>query len=169
MKVKRTCEYCSVSFFKWASELKLRPGRFCSRRCDLAQRSIEWTQHNPNLDRDLTGENNPMFGSRPWNYREDGSPRADGYMRVTVDGKRMLKHRHIMEMKLGRPLSEDEIVHHLDNDNTNNDPDNLTVMSQANHLRLHIKEWDARYGTGWRRGEPYNDSLSAKNMGQCAA
>jgi hypothetical protein len=169
MKIKLICQFCSISFFKWPSYLKNRSGKFCSKRCDLSQRSIEWKQHNPNLDRDLTGENNPMFGSRPWNYREEGAVRADGYMRVTVDGRRILKHRHIMAMKLGRPLNDDEIVHHIDGDNTNNDPENLTVMSQSEHFTLHIKEWDDKHGTGWRRGEPNNNPLSASHVGKLAA
>jgi HNH endonuclease len=32
------------------------------------------------------------------------------------------------------------IVHHLDGDPTNNDPDNLETMTQAEHARLHDPE-----------------------------
>jgi hypothetical protein len=39
---------------------------------------------------------------------------------------------------LGRPLEPGEIVHHIDHDKRNNDPANLQVMTQAEHMRLHL-------------------------------
>jgi len=48
------------------------------------------------------------------------------------------EHRYIIEQSLGRPLSEDEVVHHLDCDKTNNNPENLIVLAnKASHIRLH--------------------------------
>jgi hypothetical protein len=49
-------------------------------------------------------------------------------------------HRVVMEQHLGRPLLSTEIVHHIDNNKWNNDISNLEVMSQADHIRLHIKQ-----------------------------
>jgi len=45
--------------------------------------------------------------------------------------------RLLMEEKLGRPLDQDEIVHHVDGDLQNDTPDNLCIMSSAEHTRLH--------------------------------
>lgn len=54
-------------------------------------------------------------------------------------------HRVVAEEMLGRPLQRNEIVHHIDGNKHNNDPSNLQVMSQADHLRLHHAEmWKAR-------------------------
>jgi hypothetical protein len=47
------------------------------------------------------------------------------------------EHRAVAEQKLGRPLKRGEIVHHIDGDYLNNDPDNLAVMTQADHIRIH--------------------------------
>ena len=47
----------------------------------------------------------------------------------------MAFHRWVAEQKLGRPLSSDEVVHHVDHDKLNNDPDNLVVLSRAEHQR----------------------------------
>ena len=48
------------------------------------------------------------------------------------------EHRVIAERKLGRPLKKGEIVHHIDSNYRNNDPDNLMVLSsQAEHCRIH--------------------------------
>jgi hypothetical protein len=38
---------------------------------------------------------------------------------------------------LGRSLSRFEIVHHRDGNKFNNDPTNLEVIIQSNHIRLH--------------------------------
>jgi len=55
------------------------------------------------------------------------------------------EHRIVAEQMLGRPLKRGEIVHHIDGNRHNNAPDNLQVMSQADHLRLHHAEmWVAR-------------------------
>lgn len=55
------------------------------------------------------------------------------------------EHRVVAEQMLGRPLQRGEIVHHIDGNKHNNAPENLQVMTQADHLRLHHAEmWRAR-------------------------
>lgn len=57
------------------------------------------------------------------------------------------EHRVVAEAMLGRPLKRGEIVHHKDGNRHNNAPDNLEIMSQAEHLRLHHQEMTiARFG-----------------------
>ena len=47
------------------------------------------------------------------------------------------EHRVIMERHLGRPLSSDEVVHHLDYYRDNNKIENLIVLSKEDHRKLH--------------------------------
>jgi len=78
-------------------------------------------------------------------------------LRDTGQGKtyRKLRQRHehrvVAEQKIGRPLQAGEIVHHRDGQIRNNAPDNLEVMTQADHMRLHFPEMlaarKAKYGT----------------------
>jgi hypothetical protein len=42
-----------------------------------------------------------------------------------------------MEEKLGRKLDPHEIVHHLDENKSNNSPENLVVMDRLEHAKLH--------------------------------
>lgn len=47
------------------------------------------------------------------------------------------EHRLVMEKKIGRYLTSGEIVHHKDENKLNNNPDNLEVMSKAEHCKHH--------------------------------
>lgn len=68
---------------------------------------------------------------------------AMGYRRLMVRGRRVLEHRFIMEVALGRPLKNDEYIHHKDGNRLNNSLDNLEIMSPSEHSKLHNK---MRYG-----------------------
>lgn len=61
----------------------------------------------------------------------------DGYLVVGKMQDRMFAHRKVMEEHLGRKLSSNEIVHHIDGDKSNNDISNLMVVSRAEHLNIH--------------------------------
>ena len=54
------------------------------------------------------------------------------------------EHRLIVEKKLGRRLTSDEIVHHIDGNKWNNDPDNLMVMTREEHARAHYDDINRR-------------------------
>ena len=60
--------------------------------------------------------------------------RNKGY--VKLHGRH--EHRVVAEIKHGRRLSSGEIVHHRDENPRNNHPDNLEIMTQAEHARLHM-------------------------------
>lgn len=46
-------------------------------------------------------------------------------------------HRHVASEKLGRWLEPYEHVHHLDGDRSNNNSDNIVVLSASEHARKH--------------------------------
>jgi len=50
------------------------------------------------------------------------------------------QHRVVMEKKLGRKLRKGEVIHHIDNNKKNNDLKNLQVMTQSQHIKLHLKQ-----------------------------
>lgn len=66
-------------------------------------------------------------------YHIDGN----GYVCLYVDGRLMREHRYVMEQHLGRQLSSDEYVHHIDFNRLNNAVTNLCVMERDEHCKLH--------------------------------
>ena len=59
------------------------------------------------------------------------------YPTVKVDGRTKLKHRHVAEQALGRPLLSDEHVHHRNEDPHDPSPENLEVLLAPVHRQHH--------------------------------
>lgn len=49
-------------------------------------------------------------------------------------------HRHVMSMKLGRWISHNEHVHHIDENKDNNLPENLELTDRSNHSKIHNED-----------------------------
>ena len=69
---------------------------------------------------------------------------CQGYIEENVKGhphaKRngwVFQHRLVMESKIGRYLTRNELVHHIDHDKTNNHPDNLMIVCKYTHHKHH--------------------------------
>jgi hypothetical protein len=63
---------------------------------------------------------------------------ASGYVWITLpDGDGMLEHRWVAQQTIGRELRRGEEVHHVNGDRADNRPENLMVLTVAEHRRLH--------------------------------
>lgn len=77
-----------------------------------------------------------------------------GYLCVRISSDEVvLVHRTIIENAIGRELTKDEIVHHIDGNKLNNELNNLVVLSRSDHVKLHsninaklIKEENIYFG-----------------------
>lgn len=65
--------------------------------------------------------------------------RDDGYIMLNLNGVEILEHRYIAEQLLGRPLTDDEITHHINEVRTDNEPANLFICSRPEHVRIHTR------------------------------
>lgn len=69
------------------------------------------------------------------------SQKSSGYRQITRgEHKHRGEHVVIMEQRLGRRLLPDESVHHIDGDPSNNNENNLALMTRSGHARLHRRE-----------------------------
>lgn len=72
---------------------------------------------------------------------------SDGYIKIkcyghprSVRGRDIYEHIIVMEQFLNRFLTDDEVVHHIDGNKTNNILNNLLLMTKKEHHTLHYKE-----------------------------
>jgi hypothetical protein len=61
----------------------------------------------------------------------------DRFMVNRGDGIFTCRARKVMEEHLGRKLERDEVVHHINGDKHDDRIENLVVMSNSEHSRLH--------------------------------
>lgn len=115
----RPCRGCGTVFtprFRWHARQA-----FCTQRC-ATRHAVTSPNHRKNLI--------------AANRRRGDEIRGSGKSAYVKRGGRA-EHRVVMEQELGRALTSDEIVHHIDGNTRNNDPSNLEITTRSEHAKMH--------------------------------
>lgn len=139
------CEYCGEEFYSYPYRHTI--SKYCSRKCyHMATRKTNVFVCLNCGKEVLDAKKGRLFCSTECasKYRASRPRKAtigkSGYRYVWFsDGTGEPEHRYLIEQIIGRKLDKDEIVHHKDEDRSNNSLDNLEVMSRREHSKLHRK------------------------------
>ena len=149
-KIKCTCRNCGVELLRFKSQMPKNGNNYCSLSCSVSYRNRN--EYNPSHFRDLSGEKNPMYkkgylicGEKNGMYGKVGKlnplfkggryVRKDGYVRLNIDGKRILEHRLVLKT-CGKNI-DSLIVHHKNRNKSDNSIENLEILTQSEHIKEH--------------------------------
>jgi hypothetical protein len=152
--IERTCQTCGKTFTRPRDQNDPNPnhGLYCSRACsNLARRQVServcsvcgaaFTCKPAAKKQYCSNTCAGIARSGEHAYNWNGGKMVNvvsGYIYVLVGThKYVLEHRFVMEQHLGRPLTDDEEVHHRNHDRTDNRIENLQLLSHEEHEEVH--------------------------------
>ena len=141
------CLTCGAIFLHYRKDV----ANYCSKPC--CGTAKDWLkQHSANgkgkkrPGKGLAGEKNPAWKGGLTYFKRKGKyqDQAIKYVRCPANMMSMarkdgyvMEHRLVVEAELGRFLSKSEVVHHINENPADNRPENLQVMTKAEHDHLH--------------------------------
>jgi hypothetical protein len=120
------CCVCGAPKLRTVGDISKRKGKLtCSKKCWIKQRS---------------GSGHHAWKEKTEKIRANGKTALKIWMPDHPSAKkgRVYEHRYAMEQKIGRLLTDQEVVHHIDCDPHNNHPSNLSLCNNGTqHLLAH--------------------------------
>lgn len=158
--VPRICATCHAPFEARVDLVSIGRGRFCSKSCQVRD------QHKQGVPLGA------RTGAAHHNWK-GGVSRQHGYVlleqknvpNIRTKQHYVREHDLVVEKIIGRRLKRGEHAHHMDEDKTNNDPLNLALMENGDHVRLHSLINGARQRCDFARVKALQDSIKSVGAG----
>jgi hypothetical protein len=119
LDIKKSCLFCGNEFYTCIKHAERGRGIYCTRLC--ANGGIGKFNAGKIRNSILSKIKNKITSYRKFHGKHE--------------------HRVTMEKHLGRPLFTWEIVHHKDGNKSNNNIDNLELMTQSEHAKEHFTKF----------------------------
>ncbi|MBU2346582.1 MAG: HNH endonuclease, partial [Gammaproteobacteria bacterium] len=135
----KTCQQCGKAF-----QTRKKERKYCSKACygaaNRAENSVHWKGENLTNTCEVCGKTFRCGSTKVAKKRKYCSPECHGkvntssnnptwkggyttktgYHTIRIEGKLQYTHRMIIENHLGRPLKDNEVVHHINGDPSDN-------------------------------------------------
>ena len=140
-KMNLVCDWCGKNYQSYQCG---KYHHFCSIECRrlagklVASSFDEMTRQNARER--ITYYNKNVLNQGEYKVKQADSLRGRGKKRGYIKRNGKHEHRLVVEEMLGRELTSEEIVHHIDGNKRNNSPDNLKVMTRSEHITEHLKQ-----------------------------
>lgn len=135
-KVAYTCDKCGIektlTYHNYTSRRTAGDKTYCKKcACQLSGlrkrgRKLKRTRPSP-------------IGAKHHSWRGGRFIASDGYVKIWIAPRKHRKeHFLVLEEFLQRPLLPDEVVHHIDGNKTNNELENLALLTnESQHRNVH--------------------------------
>jgi len=124
-KIKVRCSTCNCEFEKWPC---------------LFRKTINLKHYcNP-----ICGNLSMRSGKTSYGFKKTTGSPLNPYRRCMKEGKYVYEHRWLMEQHIGRKLLKNEHVHHINGNTTDNRIENLEILSNSDHAKIHFGKRDVK-------------------------
>lgn len=119
------CLWCHKDFPIDGTRYRIGSGKFCSTSCHVSNK------------------NSQNKGEKHNHWKGGRIVTSFGYVRIYSPKHPsnrfgyVLEHRLVMEKKIGRYLTKEEVVHHLNGVKNDNRPENLAILEAGEHTHHH--------------------------------
>lgn len=119
------CDFCGKKIWVYCFQLRHKK-HFCSTKCrDVFQKK----QNHPRWKNEFCRIDNKGYI----------------FIKTKEYPKGIYEHRYVLEKHLGRKLLPTEFAHHINGLKTDNRIENLLIMSNSDHVKLHSPDFTAKW------------------------